>query len=176
MIKELVKLSNHLDSKGLAKEADRLDKIITKIAQGFRYVDPAGDTHESGHIDPATGQPPEKLNTGRPAFSEEAGFVSAGELGYNDATAGAERKSDDELRQLGYTHEDDSESYNDAYVEFGGGEAKPRQDRPLEFEELKALILADKGPGPYKLTEERLGELSYGKLNKVECEIIGGCE
>ena len=28
MIKELIKLANHLDSKGLAKEADVLDKII----------------------------------------------------------------------------------------------------------------------------------------------------
>ena len=33
MIKELVKLANHLDSKGLAKEADYLDGIITKISK-----------------------------------------------------------------------------------------------------------------------------------------------
>ena len=163
MIKELVKLSNHLDSKGLAKEADRLDKIITKIAQGFGYG-----------LEDAIGRPPS--NTDRPAFSEEAGFVSAGELGYNDATSGKERKSDAELEGLGYTHEDDYESYNDAYDEFGDGGAKSRQDRPLETEELVALMLADKGPGPYKLTEDRLRELSYGKLTEEECQIIGGCE
>ena len=33
MIKELIKLANHLDSKGLVKEADYLDGIITKISK-----------------------------------------------------------------------------------------------------------------------------------------------
>ena len=33
MIKELIKLATHLDSKGLAKEADYLDSIIKKIAK-----------------------------------------------------------------------------------------------------------------------------------------------
>ena len=32
MIKELIRLSNHLDAKGLRKEADYLDSIIRKIA------------------------------------------------------------------------------------------------------------------------------------------------
>ena len=32
-IKKLIKLANHLDSKGLAKEADYLDGIITKISK-----------------------------------------------------------------------------------------------------------------------------------------------
>ncbi len=32
MIKELIKLANHLDSKGLAKEADYLDRVIQKNA------------------------------------------------------------------------------------------------------------------------------------------------
>jgi len=32
MIKQLIKLANHLDSKGLRKEADYLDAVITKIA------------------------------------------------------------------------------------------------------------------------------------------------
>ena len=33
MIKDLLKLANHLDSKGLRKEADYLDRIISKIAE-----------------------------------------------------------------------------------------------------------------------------------------------
>jgi len=33
MIKDLIKLANHLDDKGLTKEADTLDSIIRKIAQ-----------------------------------------------------------------------------------------------------------------------------------------------
>ena len=32
MIKQLIKLANHLDAKGLSKEADYLDAVITKIA------------------------------------------------------------------------------------------------------------------------------------------------
>ena len=32
MIKELIKLSNHLDAKGLRKEADYLDAVINKVA------------------------------------------------------------------------------------------------------------------------------------------------
>ena len=39
MLKELVKLANHLDSKGLVKEADDLDRIITKISQQDPYID-----------------------------------------------------------------------------------------------------------------------------------------
>ena len=33
MIKQLIKLANHLDNKGFRKEADYLDSIITKIAE-----------------------------------------------------------------------------------------------------------------------------------------------
>ena len=33
MIKDLIKLSNHLDAKGLRKEADYLDAVIKKIAE-----------------------------------------------------------------------------------------------------------------------------------------------
>ncbi len=34
MIKELIKLANHLDAKGLAKEADYLDGIMKKSSEG----------------------------------------------------------------------------------------------------------------------------------------------
>ena len=40
MLKELIKLANHLDSKGLRKEADHLDRIVVKLAQS---VHPGGD-------------------------------------------------------------------------------------------------------------------------------------
>ncbi len=33
MIKELIKLANHLDSKGLSKEANALDGVIKRIAE-----------------------------------------------------------------------------------------------------------------------------------------------
>ncbi len=33
MIKELLRLADHLDSKGLIKEADYLDEIISKVAE-----------------------------------------------------------------------------------------------------------------------------------------------
>ena len=35
MIKELIKLANHLDSKGFGKEADYLDVIIKKISHSL---------------------------------------------------------------------------------------------------------------------------------------------
>ena len=38
MIKELIKLANHLDSKGYPKEADTLDKVINKMAGPLSYV------------------------------------------------------------------------------------------------------------------------------------------
>jgi len=41
MIKELIKLSNHLDSKGHRKEADYLDAVINKIADGTDPTDVA---------------------------------------------------------------------------------------------------------------------------------------
>lgn len=41
MLKELVKLANNLDSKGLRKEADLIDKVILKISQEV-HVDEAG--------------------------------------------------------------------------------------------------------------------------------------
>jgi hypothetical protein len=37
MIKQLIKLSNHLDAKGLRKEADYLDTVIRKIAEPTKY-------------------------------------------------------------------------------------------------------------------------------------------
>lgn len=49
MIRELVKLANHLDSKGLQKEADYLDRVIQKIAENskdyiLKYRVKPGDT------------------------------------------------------------------------------------------------------------------------------------
>lgn len=38
MIKDLVKLANNLDAKGLRKEADFLDSVIRKLAQDHRAV------------------------------------------------------------------------------------------------------------------------------------------
>ncbi|MDB2481707.1 hypothetical protein N9W84_00910 [bacterium] len=35
MIKELIKLADHLDKKGFKKEADYLDLILTKLADGL---------------------------------------------------------------------------------------------------------------------------------------------
>jgi hypothetical protein len=39
MLQELVKLANHLDSKGLVREADSLDGVIAKISQQDSYID-----------------------------------------------------------------------------------------------------------------------------------------
>lgn len=41
MIKELIKLANHLDGKGFRKEADRLDKIISVANETLRIIDPS---------------------------------------------------------------------------------------------------------------------------------------
>lgn len=45
MLKDLVKLANHLDKRGLRKEADYLDKVITKLSEGMNPYQPlAGPT------------------------------------------------------------------------------------------------------------------------------------
>lgn len=41
MIKELIKLANHLDSKGLAAEADKLDSVINKLAEDSDFGEPS---------------------------------------------------------------------------------------------------------------------------------------
>lgn len=46
MLKDLVKLANHLDSKGLEKEADALDSVIRKIAGSGRRRGQSGDNKE----------------------------------------------------------------------------------------------------------------------------------
>ena len=41
MIKQLIKLANHLDKKGFIKEADYLDKVISKYSEmrcEFRFT------------------------------------------------------------------------------------------------------------------------------------------
>ena len=43
MIKELIKLANHLDSKGLAKEADALDRVIIQMSKRAGILDSIGD-------------------------------------------------------------------------------------------------------------------------------------
>ena len=40
MIKELIKLANHLDSKGLVTEADKLDSVINKLAEESDFGEP----------------------------------------------------------------------------------------------------------------------------------------
>lgn len=37
MLKELIKMANHLDQKGLRKEADELDRIIKRYAEDKNY-------------------------------------------------------------------------------------------------------------------------------------------
>lgn len=54
MLNNLIKLSNHLDSKGLQKEADYLDSIISKVAQmeddeDFDFFDEE-ESEESGPL------------------------------------------------------------------------------------------------------------------------------
>ena len=41
MIKELIKLANHLDGKGFRKEADRLDRIISVANETLRILEPS---------------------------------------------------------------------------------------------------------------------------------------
>ena len=41
MIKDLIKLANHLDSKGLAAEADKLDSVINKLAEDSDFYEPS---------------------------------------------------------------------------------------------------------------------------------------
>jgi len=56
MIKELVKLSNHLDAKGLRREADHLDGIIRKIARRSDHdgaIDVSEDRAEQARTDEA---------------------------------------------------------------------------------------------------------------------------
>ena len=61
MIKELVRLSNHLDAKGLGKEADYLDNIINKIAEpsyemetnpDWTWEEEFWDPNDEGYNDP----------------------------------------------------------------------------------------------------------------------------
>ena len=45
MLKNLLKLANHLDAKGFTKEADYLDNILLKISEdlGETMLNPAGE-------------------------------------------------------------------------------------------------------------------------------------
>jgi hypothetical protein len=51
MIKGLIKLANHLDSKGFSKEADALDGVITKIASNWNDDGSWDDRMQPG-VDP----------------------------------------------------------------------------------------------------------------------------
>ena len=79
MLKELIKLANNLDSKGLRKEADLIDKIILKISQEV-HVDEAGVEWKnmgeadfpSGHIIwKAQGHPQKRLKKGMKPSSKD---------------------------------------------------------------------------------------------------------
>ena len=74
MLKELIKLANSLDAKGFKKEADNLDKIITKLAMNW------DDDHWVG---PRVGPTPEELKEimeEEKKITEEAEAVSAEEI------------------------------------------------------------------------------------------------
>ena len=51
MLKELVKLANHLDQKGLRKEADELDRIIRKYSEENQQVGASGMSALKRYID-----------------------------------------------------------------------------------------------------------------------------
>ena len=62
MLKDLIKVSNSLDSKGFRKEADELDRIIRKLAQeepptsdNPYLVDPGTSDSYEGEIKPVDG-------------------------------------------------------------------------------------------------------------------------
>lgn len=50
MLKGLVKLANHLDSKGLRKEADLLDEVIIKLSEDDDTVYPLGHSDSISDI------------------------------------------------------------------------------------------------------------------------------
>ena len=51
IIKDLVKVANSLDQKGLYKESDMVDALIQKMAGEFDYLKGRGDFSPSGHGD-----------------------------------------------------------------------------------------------------------------------------
>ena len=80
MIKELIKLANHLDSKGLAKEADVIDGIITKV-------------HGKGPEEPVDLIPEEYTNLGATNITHDEAF-SAGCSVCGDTTNSCGHKSE----------------------------------------------------------------------------------
>ena len=91
MIKDLIKLANHLDNKGLTKEADTLDNIIRKMSQQG-----GGQTHTAtkstaieflNKFAPLLGKPGAENLRAKSALQEEYGVdkVAKGKLG--DETA-----------------------------------------------------------------------------------------
>jgi len=82
MIKELIKLANHLDAKGLTKEAGKLDEVLRSILQMLEDETETDDeTAYDMFID----------NKGRPVGAEPA----SGNLGstciMNEGTGGGSR-------------------------------------------------------------------------------------
>ena len=61
MLKELINLANHLDNKGLKKEADFLDRVITKLSENMKAEEAMYDagTHEIT-LNKETGEPEEE--------------------------------------------------------------------------------------------------------------------
>ena len=76
MIKELLRLANHLDSKGLAKEADYLDSVIRKIADPLLPEYRSNAAHANFETDIETFEIYESRTVGTPQFKNDNGLVS----------------------------------------------------------------------------------------------------
>tara|TARA_R110002020_G_scaffold50716_6_gene143152 strand:+ start:27361 stop:27933 length:573 start_codon:yes stop_codon:yes gene_type:complete len=123
MIKQLIKLANHLDNKGLRKEADILDRIISLAEDDQEMYDEWISVDEEGN-------PLESLDTGE---YETEGMLGEGR--------GLSQYKMDSGAELSYSEEEAEVGSEDAMFERGELDIMSPEDIEMQLEENRGEAL-----------------------------------
>jgi len=179
MINKLIKLTDYLDSYGFYKEADYLDGIIKKIAEGNEETPPWSVTEI---VDIGNGYSQIKFNSPQGAIDEQYIFKTE-EL---SLTPG-ENVSDETISDLTTPIEDDQGDVIEGSVLMGeGGYQDPSKffeehhiAAPLKKSEQQvipagALLIMSASSGDKTTCYYRLGEEYYTKEGDLSYDCTGG--
>jgi hypothetical protein len=163
MLKDLIKLANNLDSKGLTKEADYLDQIINKSAQygGDDFV----DVSKAPSMYPY-GKPKPKQK-GRVFFPEEDNknpLLDKKDVYMEDISNATDEQAEEFIDS---EYERNMEYYDDSFITSNVSNA---DEDPID--NLAKVIKEIMGSGKANISEkaekflDAIGKLDYSKLTK----------
>ncbi len=173
----LSRMANALDSKGFSKEADRLDGVLKKVAVSFipKKIDPFRVKITGGRFEGGQGTASDRYDDGvfgidldEPMHDSARGFATEDEIERSDAS------TTEEFSDLPSNLEEENvKEINELLGEADWSLGKEPGLMNLA-DIIKALVLSHRDPeSGYKLSEDRLRDLTPHNLTEDEEQIVG---